>query len=430
LTDVNLLSTLVLILAAATAGGLLALWLKQPVIIGYLIGGLVIGPFTPGPKVDFSQFRLFTEIGLALLLFILGSRMRPSRFVGLGKIILLGGSIQIILTIGLGFVFTIFFGFSSIQGFLLGLILTQSSSAVMSKVLDDRNETDSIHGRIAIGVSAVQDISSVPLLILLLTFMGEDNSTASSLIMSLISIIILAIIIYIIGKFLLHRLMLWLERFTSQEVTLLTVLVLALGFGILLQEIGLSIALGAFLAGLMIAESPHRSNAVSGMMPLRDIFAAVFFVSIGSLFVPAVIWEDPLLLLGLLTILILGKTFIGAVVTRSFGQNRNTSIMTGLLLAQIGEFAFILALIGLDRGAISQEIFSVIMAAAVISIFVNSLILDSAPPVLLWLARTIKFTSLIKGSAATVRSTLRGRRSPRIVPPSPPRKPPSDLNEE
>ncbi len=406
---------LVLILAAAIAGGILALWLKQPVIIGYLIGGIIIGPFTPGPQADFDDFRIFTEIGLALLLFILGARMSPSRFRGLGKVIVFGGFAQIALTIGLGLLLTLWLRLDLVQGFMLGLILAQSSSAVIARVLDDRRETDSDHGRIAVGVSAIQDISSLPLLLLLLVFLGDRNDSPVSLISALGYLAVLAVLLYVIGKLVWPRFLGWLERFSSDEMSIIVVMGLALGSGLLLQMIGLSIALGAFLAGLVIAEPPHRSQAISRVLPLRDVFAAIFFVSIGARFDPLVITTSIIPLLGLLGVLIIGKALIGTVVTRLFRREMPTAILSGLLLAQVGEFAFILAMIGLERGALSQELFSVIMAAAVISIFVNSLVLDSAPPVLSWLARTLRFKALIKG-------TFRKRRRPRIVPPSPPRR--------
>ena len=419
MSDLSGLTNLVLILAAAIGGGLLALWLKQPIIIGYLVAGIVVGPFTPGPQADLDQFKLFTEIGLALLLFVLGARMKPSHFRGLGKVIILGGFIQIALTIGLGLLFMFWFDLNLVQGFLLGLILAQSSSAVIAKILDDRNETNSDHGRIAVGVSTIQDVSSLPLLLLLLVFLGEGSTTPVSFITSIAYVVIIAVIAYIIGKFIWPRFLGWLERYASEELSLLVALGLALGSGLILQMIGLSIALGAFLAGLVIAESPHRPAAIMRILPLRDIFAAVFFVSIGALFDPDVVLKSFPLLLGLLGVLIVGKACIGAAVTKAFGHDSSTVILAGLLLAQVGEFAFILASIGLERGAISRELFSVIMAAAVISIFVNSIVLDSAPPVLSWLAKTLHFHALFKG--VSVRSALGRRRRPRIVEPRPPR---------
>jgi monovalent cation:H+ antiporter-2, CPA2 family len=420
-TDLTALTNLVLIIAAAIAGGLLALLLKQPLIVGYLIGGLVLGPYTPGLRIDFNEFSLFTDIGLALLLFVLGANMSISKFRGLGSVILLGGFIQIALTIGLGLLFVQMFGCGIIQGFLIGLILAQSSSAVMAKVLDDRDETDSRYGRIAVGVSAVQDLTSLPLLLILLILMGDESTASFSLLETFGFLVLIVVLVYIFAKYIWPKLVVWLDRFGSGEMTLLIALGLALGGGILLQMIGLSIALGAFLAGLIVAEAPRRPVAISRVLPLRDIFAAVFFVSIGALFDPSVVLQSYPLLLGFLAILIVGKAIIGAVVTRMFGHRRSTSIMTGLLLAQIGEFAFIVGMIGLNRGAISNELFSVVMAASVISIFVNSLMLDSAPPVMEWIARAAHFNVLLKKPSASIWSVFRKRRKPKIVPPTPPK---------
>jgi CPA2 family monovalent cation:H+ antiporter-2 len=216
----------------------------------------------------------------------------------------------------------------------------------------------------------------------------------------------LAIITYVLGRLLWPRLLEWFGHFGSGEVTLLATLALALGGGLAMQAIGLSFALGAFLAGLVLAESPRRSEALSRIMPLRDIFAAIFFVSIGTLFNPAVIWQQPIPLLGLLGVLIIGKAAVSAFIVRIFRYPPSTAILSGLLLAQIGEFAFILANIGLKEGAISESLFSVIIGAAFISILVNSLILDSAPPVLSFLARITRFGPLMKQPVVTFTSAF------------------------
>ncbi len=394
--DNQLIINLVLILGLAAIGGTLALRLKQPTIIGYLVAGLALGPFTPGPIADFDQLRFLTEIGLALLLFVLGTRMSPVRFRGLGKVIIFGGLAQIILTIGLGLLFVPLLNFSLLQGFLLGTILAQSSSAVIAKVLDDRDEVGSVHGRIAVGVSLIQDITSLPLLLVLLVFMGGDNGDFFSLVIALGEVFGLAAATYLLGRIVWPRALEWFSRMGSDELIILVGVALALGSGLIMEYIGLSFALGAFLAGLMIAESPRQPAVISRILPLRDVFAALFFVSIGSLFDPSVIWESAIPLLGILALLIFGKALIGSLVTRGFGHTSADSILSGLLLAQIGEFAFILVNIGLDKGVISQTLFSLIIAAAVISIFVNSFILDSAPPVLRSIARITRFRPLIK----------------------------------
>ena len=162
---------------------------------------------------------------------------------------------------------------------------------------------------------------------------------------------------------------------------------------------------------------------VHRILPLRDVFAAMFFVSVGALFDPAVIWQLPFQSLGLLGSLIIGKALISSLAVKKLGQSAPTAILTGLLLAQIGEFAFILANMGLEQGAISHQLFSIIMAAAVLSIFVNSLVLDSAPPTLAWLAKTVRFDALIKGSTIYARSAFKIPRRPRVVKEKLPRHP-------
>jgi len=406
LTDIDILIQLVLILSATAVGCVFALWLKQPVMVGYLIAGIIVGPFTPGPQANLESFRLFAEVGVALLLFVLGATMTPSRFRGLGGVILLGGTFQIALTVGLGLLFIPLFGLSLAQGFLLGAILAQSSSAVIARVLDDRGETETTHGRIGVGISLVQDISSLPLLLLLLVFLGEETATVPSFLLAIGKVFGLALVTYVLGRLLWPRLLEWFGKFGSGEITLLATLALALGGGLAMQAIGLSFALGAFLAGLVLAESPRRPEALSRIMPLRDIFAAIFFVSIGTLFNPAVIWQLPIPLVGLLGVLIIGKAAVSSLIVRIFRQPAPTAILSGLLLAQIGEFAFILANIGLNQGAISESLFSVVIAAAVISIVFNSLILDSAPPVLSYIARVTRFGPLMKQPVASIASAF------------------------
>ncbi|MFH1141514.1 MAG: cation:proton antiporter [Chloroflexota bacterium] len=401
--------SIVLVLVAAVVGAVLALLLRQPVIVGYLLAGVIVGPFTPGPRADFDQLRLFTEIGVALLLFTLGAGMPFSSFRGMGRVVVLGGILQVALTIALGMAFVPWFGLSLAQGILLGTILAQSSSAVIAKILHDRHETGSTHGRIAIGLSLIQDISSFPLLLILLVFLGEGTQTVPSFFIALAEVFGLAIATYLLGRILWPRVLGWVGRFRSGELMLLTTLALALIGSLAMEAIGLSFALGAFLAGLVVAESGERPEALSRLLPLKDVLAAFFFVSIGTLFNPSVLWEHALPLLGLLAVLIVGKGVVSALSVRLFGPSVDVAVLAGLLLAQIGEFAFILANIGLSRGAIPESLFSLVIGSAVISIMVNSLVLDSAPGVLAYLARVTRFEPLMKQPGRAMARILRSR---------------------
>lgn len=404
MSDTAILVNLVLILAAASLGGVISIWFKQPVILGYLIAGVIVGPFSPGPHVNVDLLRFLTEVGVALLLFVLGSGMSPSRFRGLGSVIFLGGTLQIALTLGLGLLFMPWFNLGLTQGFLIGAILAQSSSAVIAKILHDRHETDSVHGRIAVGMSLMQDISSLPLLLVLLVFSGEGTASLPHFLVAIGQVLGLAVLTYFLGRLVWPRILEWVGHLGSGELTLLTTLALVLGGGLVVQAIGLSFALGAFLAGLVVAESPQRTPAMSRVLPLRDVFAAIFFVAIGTQFNPAILWQQIIPLLSVLGVVLIGKAAISVIIVRLFGYAAPIAILAGLLLAQIGEFAFILASIGLERGAISEALFSLMVGAAVITIFVNSVLLDSAPPVLAFLARVSRFPPLMKAPVATMAS--------------------------
>lgn len=395
-TDTGAIQDLVLIIAVAAGAGVLAHWLKQPVVLGYLVAGVIVGPFTPGPRAELESFRFLTEIGVALLLFVMGASMAPERFRQVGRVVLLGGLLQVGLTLFIGLALIPLLGLDVKQGVLLGAILAQSSSAVIIKVLEGRGETDSLHGRIAVGMSVVQDVSSAPLLLMLLVFFGESSGTAASLGLVIAEVFGLAAVTYILGRLLWSRILDWVGQFGSGELTLLTALALALGGALAVSALGLSFAVGAFLAGLVVAGSSYRQEAIARILPLRDIFAALFFVSIGILLNPAIIIEQPLALLGLLAAVILAKGLVSTGVVALFRYPLASALLAGLLLAQMGEFAFILANIGLDRAAIDESLFSLIIATAIVSIAVNSLVLDSASPVLTVLGRAVRLPLLVR----------------------------------
>ncbi|MBM3925983.1 MAG: hypothetical protein FJ320_08365 [SAR202 cluster bacterium] len=381
--EYDILVNLVIIVAAAAIGGLVAIRLGQPVILGYLLAGALFGPFTPGPEVEFEGLRFLTQIGLALLLFVMGANLPVSKFREMGPVILFGGLAQIVLTILLGILLTPVFNLSLAEGILLGTILAQTSSAAIIKILEDRNEGDSVHGRIALGVSVVQDLSSVPLLLLLLVFLGADAEGLVSLPLAILEVIGVSAAVFFTGRLVWPRLIDWVGKYDSGEITLLTAVAVAIGSGLALSALDLSFTLGAFVGGLVAADAIRRNNMDARLMPLRDVFAALFFVSIGMLFDPDSLTQNPMWFLAILAAVILGKSLISAAAIKLFRYPLVTAVLGGILLAQIGEFAFIVADVGLEQGAISREMFSLVVAAAIVSIALNSLVLESAPRLLL-----------------------------------------------
>lgn len=390
------LQNLVFIVAAAALGGLIAARLKQPIILGYLVAGVAIGPFTPGPAASVEGLRFLIEIGVALLLFVLGAGMPLSRFRQVGGVVIAGGALQIGLTMALGVALAPLFGLGFIEGILLGTILAQSSSAVISKIMEDRRETGSLHGRIAVGMSVVQDISSGPLLLMLLVLSGSETQDISSISLAVLEVLGLTIGAYVVGRLLWPRVVHWAGRSGSGELNLLTALALALGTGLILDRLGLSFAMGGFLAGVVAAEALVATGAVRRISAVRDVFAALFFVSIGMLLDPGLILNDPLRFLALLGAVTLGKAVISASAIGLFRYPLATALLGGLLLAQIGEFAFVVANIGLNQGVLSQSMFSLVIAAAIVSIGMNSLLLDHAPRAYTAVSQTGRFVLLGK----------------------------------
>lgn len=409
------LQNLVFIVAAAALGGLIAARLKLPIILGYLVAGIAIGPFTPGPAASVDGLRFLVEIGVALLLFVLGAGMPLSRFRQVGGVVIAGGTLQVALMIALGVALAPLFGLGIIEGLLLGTILAMSSSAVISKIMEDRRETASLHGRIAVGISVVQDISSGPLLLLLLVLLGNESRDLFSISLAVLEVLGLIIGAYAVGRLLWPRVLQWAGHSGSSELNLLTALAVALGSGVILDSLGLSFAMGAFLAGIVSAEALEATGAVRRVSALRDVFAALFFVSIGMLLDPSVIFGDPLRFLALLAAVVLAKAVISAGAIGLFRYPSATALLGGLLLAQIGEFAFIVANIGLNHGVLSQSMFSLVIAAAIASIGMNSLLLDHAPRAYATVSKTRTAILVAKGLPAVERiSTLFSRtaRSP------------------
>ncbi|MDA1189673.1 MAG: cation:proton antiporter [Chloroflexi bacterium] len=371
-----------MIKAVAAVAGLLAHWLKQPLILGYLVAGILLGPFTPGPIADIDSLRFLTEIGVALLLFVMGAGMAPERFRQVGKVVIAGGLLQTTLIVCLGLALQPLFGFDFKQSILLGAILAQSSSAVIIKVLESRGESESLHGRIAVGMSVIQDVTSAPLLLILLVFFGETPQSAGAITLAIGEVFGIAAVTYILGRLVWPRILEWVSRFGTGEITLLATLALALGGAVAVNALGLSFAVGAFLAGLVVAGSSYKQEAISRILPLRDVFTALFFVSIGVFLNPTIIVDEPWLFMGLLGAVILAKGLISAGVVSIFRYPGRTAILSGFLLAQMGEFAFVLAIIGLDRGVVDESFFSLVIAVAIVSIGANSLLLDSTSPML------------------------------------------------
>lgn len=397
--NVSLILDLVIIVAAAGVGGFIAARLKQPIILGYLIAGIVVGPNTPGFTADAGNLQFFSELGIAFLLFVMGAENGPEKFRSVSRAIVVAGLGKLPFIIALGIGTGLLLGFDLREAIFFGSIIAIASTAVIAKVLEDRAESASVHGRLAFGIAIVEDLASIPLLIFLLAVLTPSGSFLDVMI-AIGKAIGILILTYYLGKWLLPKILGVVAAVESRELLLLVTISLALGGALAVQEMGLSFAIGAFLAGIAVAESKFQSKAINTILPLRDAFAALFFVSIGLLVDPSVYIDRPFAILGMVLTIIVGKALITAVIIRALDFPWEVALVAGVALAQIGEFSFIMARVGIANGIIDSYMFNLVIAGALVTIVLNSLLLDSAPPVMARLARITHVRSLVKKNAA------------------------------
>src|SRR5262245_39579147 len=364
---------------AAFVGGALAQRLGQPPILGYLLGGVAIGPCTPGPVADVHHIQVFAEIGVAFLMFALGAEVSLGELRRLGRLGGLGGALQIGGTIALGVLIGPLFGLGASQGLFLGALLALSSTVVALKVLMARGELTALHGRVALGILIVQDLAVVPMVVVLPALAVGGAGLLGELGLAALKAGAVLIGAYLVGG----RLVPWaLDRAAvsrSRELFLLGVVGLALGTALVTFALGLSLAFGAFLAGLAVSETEYRHQVVAEVLPLRDLFASLFFVSVGMLIDPAALIANPGPVALLTGVAIVGKAAVVVVTLLLLGLPGRAVLLTAASLAQIGEFSFVLARIGVDAQAIPASLFDLILVAAVLSIIATPFALRVVP---------------------------------------------------
>lgn len=378
----HLVADLVLAVLAALLGGLAAQRLGQPPLLGYLVGGVAISPLTPGPFADVKTIQVLAEIGVAFLMFALGAEFSLEELRRLGRVAVLGGPLQIVGTMLLGLLLGPGLGLSPGQGLFLGALLALSSTVVALKVLMARGEMEALHGRAALGLLLAQDLAVVPMVILLPALVGTAGDTGTELGLTVVKAAAVVAGAYVVGAraipWLLHRAAI--EQ--TRELFLLLVVVLAVGTALLTSLTGLSFAFGAFLAGLIVAESEYRTQVMAEVLPLRDLFVAFFFVSIGMLIDPSALltqWH----LVGLLAgVVVLGKVVITTGAVRLIGLPTRVALLTAVAIAQIGEFSFVLAQVGVSAGAIPDWLFSLVLGTALVSIVLAPSLVRATPMLL------------------------------------------------
>jgi CPA2 family monovalent cation:H+ antiporter-2 len=375
----ELVFDLALALAAAFAGGWVARRLGQPVLIGYLVAGILIGPNTPGFEADRERVQQLAELGVALLMFGLGVEFSLKEILRVRRIVSIAGGIQIPLTIALGVAVGLLGGWSIQASCLLGGAFAISSSIVTLTWLMARGEGDSPHAHVALGLGVVQDLALVPMIALLPVLSDNDTNVPVELFKSVGIATVALVLVIALGTRFVPRLLFAVARLESRELFLLIVVLIALGTALASQEAGLSLALGAFLAGLVVSESEFDRQVLSEIIPLRDLFATLFFVSIGMLIDPGYIASHIPQIALFTAVLVFGKMVIIGGALLAAGVNHTTATMVAVFMAQMGEFSFVLAGAGQEENVIDANQFGVILATAVASILLTPFVVKLLP---------------------------------------------------
>ena len=377
--DLGLLGDLAVVIVAALAGGAVAHVLRLPSILGYLTAGLIIGPHSVGLVDQVDRVETAADLGVALLMFTLGVQVSFRSLGRVRDVAMVGGVIQIGVMIALGALVGQWLGMDSAASILLGSVVALSSTIVALSLLERKGEIDSLQGAITAGFALVQDLAVVPLIVVIPALTADGGDTMADLGIAVAKAAGLLLAIYVLGVRLVPWLFSRVVGTRSRELFLLAIVSLALGTAVMGFLAGLSLAFGAFLAGLLVSESDYAHQTVAEVLPLREIFAVVFFVSIGMLIEPRVFVNDSATVLGVASLGVVGKAVLVTSLALAFGYSARAALAAGLALANMGEFSFVLMGAGVDEGIFSGSQNEAVLGGVLLSIAVGPFLVEAQP---------------------------------------------------
>jgi len=365
---------------AAIVGAMLAWKVRQPIILGYVLAGVLIGPFTPGPTVTHVHtLELFAEIGVILLMFSVGLEFSIKELLRVKWVALVGGPMGILLSMCVGLLVGQWMHWPATQGFVIGSVISVASTMVLTRLLIDRGELNTEHGRVMVGITLVEDLAVVILTVLLPSLANLEASRLLPLAKSLGQAMLILVPALVLAAKIIPPILRVVARTRNPELFFGVVLAVCLGTAALTQGLGLSPALGAFVAGLMISESPYAQEALAQLFPLRDAFVALFFVTMGLLVDPRALFSNLPLLGVMIGLILLGKFLIWTIVVRTFGYSLWSAMIVGTGLTQIGEFSFILVQVARNAGLVGTDVYNATLAASLVTILVNAALVRYVP---------------------------------------------------
>ena len=355
--------------------------LSVPSIVGFLLTGLIAGPHGLGLIQADREVEILAEIGVILLLFTIGIEFSLRNLLQIRRAVLLGGSLQVGLTLIAAFAVARQFGQATNESLFMGCLAAVSSTAIVMKLLQERDDTRTPQGRTALAILIFQDIAIVPMILITPILAGETSDMSRALILLLAKGVVMIAVVFVGAKYVVPLILSQVLRTRSREVFLLSVLSICLAVVWLTSRFGVSLALGAFLAGLIVSESESSHDALGHISPFRDVFTSFFFVSVGMLLDFHVLFQKPLLIAGLTIGVLVAKSIIAGGVTSMLGYPLRTAILAGLTLSQVGEFAFILSKSGIEHGLLSEANYKLFLAVSVVTMAATPFIISAAPQV-------------------------------------------------
>jgi CPA2 family monovalent cation:H+ antiporter-2 len=377
--DINIILDIVLALGVATIAGWIADRRGMPVLLGYVVAGMIVGPNSPGFNANEERVIQLANLGVAFMMFAIGAEFSLREMLAVRRVAMMAAAIQLPATFALGGGSGLLVGWNTRAAILLGAIFAISSSIVMIKILLGRGEAASPQARYGIGLMVIQDLSVVPILALLPVLEGGGGNVALEVGLSLLEAAVALALVIVVGTRVVPWVLYQVARTSSRELFLLTIVIIALGTALASHKAGLSVALGAFLAGLVVSESEFDAEVVAEIIPLRDLFSTLFFVSLGMLFHPTVILEHKVEFIVLALVLVLGKTVVSSFAFLATRINPFIAVSAGFLAAQIGEFSFVLAGAGLDRDIITSSQYAMVIGIALVTIVASPGLVALAP---------------------------------------------------
>jgi len=377
--EILLLNDIIVIFGLAIAVLFICHRLHVPAVVGFLLTGIFVGPYGFGLVKAVHEVEILAEIGIVLLLFTIGIEFSLERLLQIRKPVLMGGSLQVSLT----FLATLFIARQLGQAFgeavFIGFLVALSSTAIVLKLIQERAEVDSPHGRTTLGILIFQDIIIVPMILVTPLLAGATGNLVESVLVLLAKGIGIILLVMVSTKWIVPRVLYQIARTRNQEVFLLSVIVICLGVAWLTSKAGLSLALGAFLAGLIISESEYSHQALGNILPFRDVFTSFFFVSIGMLLDVGFLFQQPVSIVLIAFGVLVLKSIIACFAAVLLGLHFRTSILVGLAVSQVGEFSFILSRTGIEHGLLAGNIYQMFLAFSILSMAATPFIITLAP---------------------------------------------------